>query len=67
MTLTRKIFRWLWLDSDSRGLWLWLDSDSRGLWLWLDSDSWGLWLWLDSDSTKITRTHHCQLLNLSKV
>jgi len=27
VTLTRKNFRWFWLDSDSRGLWLWLDKN----------------------------------------
>ena len=27
---TRKIFRWLWPDSDSNGLWLWLDKDEWG-------------------------------------
>jgi len=36
---TRKIFRWLWLNSDSKGLWLWLDSHSTKMtqthhWFW---------------------------------
>jgi len=28
--LTRKNFRWLWLDSDSKALWLWLDGNDSG-------------------------------------
>jgi len=28
-----------------------------------DSDSKGMWLWLDSDSIKMTRAHHCCLLD----
>ena len=27
---TRKNFRWLWLDSNSRGLWLWFDKNDSG-------------------------------------
>ena len=29
-TLTKQNFRWLWLDSDSKGLWLWLDKFDSG-------------------------------------
>jgi len=27
---TRKIFRWFWRGSDSKGLWLWLDKNDSG-------------------------------------
>jgi len=35
--MTRQNFRWLWLDSDSKGLWLWLDRNDSGTSLLSDS------------------------------